>query len=128
MQFHYAVPTRKTIDAAVEALEANLSAAQFGVLWSLDVPAKLQEKGVSLDQPFRILEVCNPHKAKQALEADILTGYFLPCKLAVYSLDGTTHIGMLRPTALMEMIGDPTLRGFAAEVEEALTQAIDRSR
>ena len=62
--FHYTVTVNKTVDEAVASLAESLQKRQFGVLWQLDVPAKLQEKGVTDFQgPFRILEVCNPRRS-----------------------------------------------------------------
>ncbi len=127
MEFHYTVTTNKPFDQALKDLEANLAEARFGVLWALDVPAKLQEKGVEFNQPYRILEVCNPVKAKQALETDPMAGYFLPCKMTVYSKDGKTYMGMVRPTMIMDVVGNPGLRDFAAEVDGTLKGVLDKS-
>ncbi|MGE5591840.1 MAG: DUF302 domain-containing protein [Bacillota bacterium] len=128
MDYHYTVTTDKSFDQALQDLEANLGEARFGVLWALDVPVKLQEKGVDFHQPYRILEVCNPVKAKQALETDPMVGYFLPCKLTVYIRDGKTVLGMVRPTMVAEVVGNPGLRDFAAEVDGMLREVLDRSR
>lgn len=128
MEYHYTVTTDKPFDQALQDLEANLAEAKFGVLWALDVPAKLQEKGVEFHQPYRILEVCNPAKAKQALETDPMVGYFLPCKVTVYIRDGQTCMGMVRPTMIMDVVGNAGLRDFAAEVDGMLRGVLDKSR
>ena len=128
MEFHYTVTSTKPFDQALNDLEANLAGAKFGVLWSLDVPAKLKEKGVEFNQPYRILEVCNPAKAKQALETDPKVGFFLPCKLTVYSKDGKTEMGMLRPTMVMDVVGNAGLKEFTAEVDKTLKDVLDRTR
>lgn len=128
MEFHYTVTSTKPFDQALNDLEANLAGAKFGVLWSLDVPAKLKEKGVEFNQPYRILEVCNPAKAKQALEIDPKVGFFLPCKLTVYSKDGKTEMGMLRPTMVMDVVGNAGLKEFTAEVDKTLKDVLDRTR
>lgn len=128
VEFHYTVTSTKPFDQALNDLEANLAGAKFGVLWSLDVPAKLKEKGVEFNQPYRILEVCNPAKAKQALEIDPKVGFFLPCKLTVYSKDGKTEMGMLRPTMVMDVVGNAGLKEFTAEVDKTLKDVLDRTR
>ena len=127
LDFHYSVSTDKNIDEAVRALEERLKEHKFGVLWQLDLPAKLREKGVDYDTPYRILEVCNPHEAKRILNANPLIGYFLPCKIVVYESNGMTHIGLPKPTVLMDIIGDDGLREIAHGIEQALKQAIDLS-
>lgn len=123
--FHYSVHTRKSVDDVVGALESALKGQQFGVLWQMDIPAKLQEKGVDFDKPYRVLEVCNPREAKQVLTANPLVGYFLPCKIVVYDDGGETWIGLPRPTVLMGVIGDEALMETAQRIEHALMAAVD---
>ena len=122
--FDYTVTTDKEFDKAIADLKQALSERKFGVLWELDIPSKLKEKGVEYAGPFRILEVCNPQRAKSALEANIRAGYFLPCKVVVYAEDGKTRIGMPRPTTLIGLLGDESLRQVAEEVEADLAAAM----
>ena len=126
--FHYSVVTDKTIDAAIQSLEETLKANKFGILWQMNIPEKLQEKGVEFDMPFRVLEVCNPHEAKRVLTQNPMVGYFLPCKIVVYELAGKTHIGMPRPSVLMNIIDDPALETLAQNVEDSLKKSIDEAR
>jgi len=128
MDFHYSVTTSKTVDEAVKALEESLQANKFGVLWQLDIPATLQKKGVDFTTPYRVLEVCNPHEAKKVLTQNPLVGYFLPCKIVVYEVDGQTHIGMPKPSILMNVINDPALAGIAEDVEASLIKAVDQAK
>ncbi|MCL6446320.1 MAG: DUF302 domain-containing protein [Alicyclobacillus sp.] len=126
-EFHYSVSTTKTVDEAVQSLEAALKDRKFGVLWQMDIPSKLQEKGVEFDKPYRVLEVCNPHEAKQVLTANPMVGYFLPCKVVVYEDQGKTFIGLPKPTTLIGVIGDSGLMDTAQRVEAVLQQAVDEA-
>lgn len=125
MNFHYSVKTTKSVDEAVQALEQSLKEYNFGILWQLDIPSKLREKGVDFDIPYRVLEVCNPHEAKRVLSQNTLVGYFLPCKIVVYQEEGETTIGMPKPTVFMSLVNDETLKPIAEEVENNLARAID---
>ncbi|MCL6517089.1 MAG: DUF302 domain-containing protein [Alicyclobacillus sp.] len=125
--FHYSATTEKGLDEAVEALEAALKDRKFGVLWQMDIPSKLKEKGVDFDKPYRVLEVCNPQEAKQVLTQNPMVGYFLPCKLVVYEHEGKTVIGLPKPTALMGVIGDEGLMDTARRVEATLKEAVDEA-
>lgn len=126
--FHYTVVTEKTIDEAVAAVEASLKNHKFGVLWQLDLPKKLQEKGVEYDQPYRILEVCNPVEAKRVLTQNPLVGYFLPCKIVVYADNGQTKIGMPKPSVMMGVVNDPALAEIAQGVEDTLIKALEEAK
>lgn len=125
--FNYTVETAKGRDEAVQALAENLQAEKFGILWNFDLTAKLQEKGTDFDTPFTILEVCNPQEANRVLSEDLMVGYFLPCKIVVYEEEGTTKIGMPKPSALIEMVQNESIKQIALDIEERLIGCIDKS-
>ncbi|MDN7229402.1 DUF302 domain-containing protein [Planococcus sp. N064] len=125
--FNYTVETEKGRDEAVQALAENLQAEMFGILWNFDLTAKLQEKGTDFDTPFTILEVCNPQEANRVLSEDLMVGYFLPCKIVVYEEEGTTKIGMPKPSALIEMVHNESIKQIALDIEERLIGCIDKS-
>lgn len=124
MNFDYTLVTKKTLEQAVDDVKEALKERKFGTLWELDIPSKLQEKGVAFEGKARILEVCNPHKAKKALEKNMNVIYFLPCKVVVFEDQGETRLGMVKPTAFMEMLEGEDLRDFAQEVEETIKAAL----
>ncbi|MDN4525511.1 DUF302 domain-containing protein [Fictibacillus fluitans] len=127
--FHYTVETDQTIDEAVNTLEKNLKEEKFGVLWQLDLPAKLQEKGVEdYTTPYRVLEVCNPQEAARVLNLNELVGYFLPCKITVYESDGKTKIGLPKPTMMVDFIEDEELKSIAKNIESTLINVLDKSK
>ncbi|RXZ02154.1 DUF302 domain-containing protein [Fictibacillus sp. S7] len=127
--FHYTVDTNQTIDEAVNTLEKNLKEEKFGVLWQLDLPAKLQEKGVEdYTTPYRVLEVCNPKEAARVLNLNELVGYFLPCKITVYESDGKTKIGLPKPTMMVDFIEDEELKSIAKNIESTLIKVLDKSK
>lgn len=45
----------------------HLEKERFGILWRFNIQEKLQEKGLEFDEPYIILEVCNPFEAKRVL-------------------------------------------------------------
>lgn len=124
-----AVTTRESVDEAIQSVTERLQAHQFGVLWHLDINEKLVEKGLEPGLPFHVLEVCSAPRAKQALTTNQQVGYFLPCKIVVYTDDQThgTVIGLQRPRLMTELLGDPALEPLANEVELLLTTAIQEA-
>lgn len=127
--FHYTVETELSVDEALQALEGSFNKRELGVLWQLNIPMKLLEKGINLDQQFRVLEVCNPDVAKKVLNHNQLGGYFLPCRVVVYKSkdSGKTVIGLVKPTELMKLTGDDILQNLVHEVEQLLITAIDEA-
>jgi len=123
----YTITSAKDFLQVIEDIKQALSEIKFGVLWEMDIPSKLKEKGVNYEGQYRVLEVCNPQEAKKALETNIKVGYFLPCKIVIYVEDGSTKVGMVRPTALVQMIGSE-LSEFASGVEKLLISAINKGK
>lgn len=128
MEFERHVKTDKSVAEAIAAVEAALAERKFGVLWHLNVNQKLAEKGVDLEPEVHILEVCNPVRAKEAIEANLEVAYFLPCKVIVRSVGGETVIGLARPTMLMGVLGDERLKDMAAEVEATMMAALEAAK
>jgi len=74
-----------------------------------------------------VLEVCNPQEAQRILSENKLVGYFLPCKIVVYEDGDKTKIGLPKPTALIQMVEDDAITGFAEDIEKRLISCIDKS-
>ena len=127
LMFHYTVETNQSVKETIKRLEANLLEDKFGVLWEFDVQQKLNQTGLEFDQSFTVLEVCNPQEAKRVLDNNKLVGYFLPCKIVVYTDDQKTKIGMPKPTALIQTVNDVELNQIAQDIEERLIASIDKS-
>ena len=125
--FDYTKETVKSREEAIQSLKDELAGVKFGVLWELDMTDTLQQKGQDFDKPITILEVCNPAAAAEVLKQNMRIGYLLPCKIAVYEEDGTTRIGMPRPTELLGLTGRKEILPFAGEIEETLKGVIDRA-
>ncbi|WP_158736706.1 DUF302 domain-containing protein [Alteribacillus sp. YIM 98480] len=125
--FHYTVETTQSIEEAMSALEKSLKDEKFGVLWHFDIKETLQNKGFAFDQPYHVMEVCNPKEAQRVLSENQMVGYFLPCKIVVYEDTGKTKIGMPRPTTLTEMVNDPLIKELAQDIEDRLIACLDRA-
>ncbi|CAH1192142.1 hypothetical protein PAECIP111892_00865 [Paenibacillus auburnensis] len=126
--FHYTVETTKSPEQAILALTENLKAEKFGVLWQMDMKEKLHEKGVDLEMTYYIMEVCNPVEAKRVLSENALVGYFLPCKVVVYEENGTTKIGLPKPTSLIGLVENDKLISIASDIEKRLIACVDKSQ
>lgn len=127
VQFHYTRVSNRTVPQAIEALEGALASRKFSALWHLDMRSKLKEKGQTVDLEFHVFEVCSAPLAKEALETNIEMGYFLPCKMVVFEKEGKTHVGLLRPNLLIDLIGEERLKPLAEHVERELSAAVDEA-
>lgn len=124
--FSYTVKTLKTINQAVEDVTASLKEVGFGVLGTLNFKEILQKKGLEFKEEYRLIEVCNPSAAKQALESNPEIGLLLPCTIAIYQNNNENFISLARPTALLANIHDDKLDKFGQEMEQKLVSAIQK--
>lgn len=125
MEIQYKVASPYPFEQTVAKFKEALAKEQFGILWELNFKDKLQEKGLEFDTDFKVMEACNPKKAQEVLMKNLEAGYFLPCKVVVYDLDGQVYMGMLSPTSLIKTIGDDSLMEIAQSVEDSLKKAMN---
>ena len=111
----------EVLAAAVEAFKKE----GFGVLTEIDVRETLKKKlGVEF-RKYRILGMCNPPFAYQALQAEDKIGTMLPCSVMVQETpQGRVEVAAIDPLASMQAVGNPALNGIAAEVRERLARAV----
>lgn len=124
--FSYTVKTMKTINQAVEDITASLKQVGFGVLGTLNFKEILQKKGLDFKDEYRLLEVCNPSAAKQALESNPEIGLLLPCTIAIYQKNNESFISLAKPTALLANMYDNQLDKLGQEMEQKLVSAIQK--
>ena len=125
----YIVTTEKTVAQAVADLQEAVQRNSFGVLAIHDLQATMQKKGVDFTNECQILEICNPHHANRVLIDDMSMNMALPCRVSVYSEQGETKIGMLKPKALLSALSDSeAMAQVAEEVEVAMIQMIEETR
>lgn len=121
----YVKETRGSIASVVERLEKAAAANQFGVLGLDDLKQKMGAKGVDFNCECRVLEVCDPAKAKEVLEGNMSISTVLPCRISVYEEGSIVKVATLRPTMLLNLFDSPDLINVAREVEDTLIRIID---
>jgi uncharacterized protein (DUF302 family) len=119
------VASRKTVQEIESIFHEVCARHQFGVLGTINLRQKLNDKGVPFERECLVFEVCNPLQAKKVLEDNIAISAALPCRIAVYQEDGVTKIATIRPTALLGLFPNPELQPVAQEVEEAMSRIMD---
>ena len=125
----YVVESRKDVETAAHDLEEATKRHKFGVLHVHDLQQKMKEKGVEFPRACRILEVCNPHQASRILSQQMAVSLALPCRISVYEEGGTTKIGTILPTALLNIFpGAESLQEVARDVEREILAIIDEAK
>jgi len=112
-------------DEAVDRVKDAYAKSGFGILCDIDVKEKFKEKLGIEYQNYRILGMCNPARAHEALGADPEIGLLLPCNVIVYEKEDTVIVSTVRPTALLGLVDDPVVAPIAGAVEELLIRSLN---
>lgn len=112
------------LDDIVQKIEQAAKDNDFGVLDIHDLKQKMAVKGVDFGPQCRIVEVCNPLKAKEVLENNMEISTALPCRISVYEEDGKVKIATIRPTFMLGLFDSPQLKPVAQNVEETMIKII----
>ena len=125
MKYYIAKTVELDFNKAIEAVTESLKNEGFGIVTEIDMSATLKNK-IDKDIPsYRILGACNPRYAFQAVTQEPQVGVMLPCNVIVRQLEGNkVEVAAIDPVASMMAIDNPKLIGFAKEVKEKLTNAV----
>ena len=126
---YYIVESSKTFDQASADLESAVKRHGFGVLHVHDLGATLRGKGIAFTGECRVFEVCNPGQAAKVLASDMRLNMALPCRISVFTDQGKTKIGLIKPVQMLSALSqDAALVQVAKEVEEKTIQMVDEAR
>ena len=115
-----------SLDEVTQKLTNALTAVKFGIITQVDMDKKFKEK-LDVDYPaYRILGVCSPKHAYDAIQVEENIGVFLPCKIIIKEVeDDEMEVISVDPNVMMKMLGNSELDPVAEEVSLALKKAID---
>jgi len=126
---YYIVETEKLFAQAATDLEAAVRRDGFGVLHVHDLGATLRSKRIPFGQECKVFEVCNPGQAAKVLATDMRLNMALPCRISVFTENGKTKIGLIKPVQMLAALSqDAALLEVAKEVEEKTIQMVDEAK
>ena len=114
-----------TFDHAIERTTKALGAEGFGVLTRIDMHSKIKEKIGKDIIPTVILGACNPTLAYEAYTANSDVASLLPCNAVIREIaPGRISLEFIKPTAMMQMLGDAKLANLAREADTKIERAL----
>ncbi|MEQ1544646.1 DUF302 domain-containing protein [Methyloglobulus sp.] len=126
---YYIVETDKSFGQASADLESAVKHNGFGVLHVHDLGVTLRSKGIDFGNECKIFEVCNPGQAAKVLSTDMRLNMALPCRISVFTEQGKTKIGLIKPMQMLSALSqDAALIDVAREVEKLTIQMVDEAR
>lgn len=121
---------KKIVKGEAESIVSKVTDALkeqgFGVLTRIDLDTKIKEKIGKEINPVIILGACNPKLAYEAyLSNPDVTG-LLPCNAVIRQLNQSeTSVEFVKPTALMEILGDEKLINLSRDADNLLLKALN---
>jgi len=126
---YYIVETGKSFVQASSDLDSAVKRHGFGVLHVHDLGSTLRSKGVSFAEQCKVFEVCNPEQAAKVLSTDMRLNMALPCRISVFTEEGKTKIGLIKPVEMLSTLSqDAALLKVAKEVEEKTRRMVDEAK
>lgn len=115
-----------TFDSAIERTTKALATEGFGVLTRIDMHSKIKDKTGKDIIPTVILGACNPNLAYEAYTSNSDVASLLPCNAVVREVaPGKISVELVKPTAMMQMVGDAKLLELAHEADDRLERALN---
>ena len=114
-----------TVDNAIERTTKALGAEGFGILTRIDMHSKIKEKTGKDIIPTVILGACNPNLAYEAYIANSDVASMLPCNAVIREVaPGKISVEFVKPTAMMQILGDAELANLAREADARIERAL----
>ena len=125
----YIVESDKSFYEATVDLEAVVPRLGFVILGSHDHGALLRAKDIEVDDESKVYAVANYRQLEKMLAADMCLGMLFPWHISVFTVDGATKIGVLRPQLLLDSLAsDDAVARLAHELGEKVIQIVDETR
>ena len=121
----YTVETIKDVKAATASVQEKAEEKGFTVLGVHDLQAIFGRKGFQHD-PVRVVEMCNEELGSRLLGVDPMMSLMMPCRIAVYSRNGRTHISALRPRAMGDYL--PQLAPLADQGDSIMCSIVEEAK
>ena len=123
----FELASTRSLQEIGQRLQDAAARHRFGVLAVHDLKQAMQNKGVEFEGECLVYEICNPHQAKQVLDANRAISTALPCRISVYRAGEGYRLATIRPTALLSLFDVPGARPVAEQVEREIIEMMQES-
>jgi uncharacterized protein (DUF302 family) len=125
----YIVESDKSFYEATFDLEPVIQRLGFVILHVHDLGDTLRRKDSEFDDDCKVFEICNYRQFEKLLAIDMRLSTALPWRISVFTENGATRIGLIRPAPMLAALGENAgLSRLAKAIEEKLIQIVDESR
>lgn len=125
----YSVESSKSFYEVTFDLGPVIQRLGFVILHVHDVSETLRRREIGLDDECQIFDICNYRQFEKLLAIDMRLSLTLPWRISVFTENGATKIGVIRPATLLAAFSiNPEVLRIAHEIEEKIIQIVDETR
>jgi len=125
----YIVESDKSFYEATFDLEPVIQRLGFVILHIHDLGDTLRRKDSDFDDDCKVFEICNYRQFEKLLAIDMRLSAALPWRISVFTENGATRIGLIRPAPMLAALcQDARLSPLAREADEKMIQIVDETR
>lgn len=122
----YIVESSKSFSEVIFDLEPVVQRLGFVILHTHDLGETLRSRGIDFDEDCQVFDICNYRQIEKLLSIDLRLSLALPWRISVFTENGATRIGLIRPEQMLPLFGQsPQLASTAQEIEERMIQIVD---
>lgn len=126
---YYVVESSKSFYEACFDLEPVIQRLGFVTLHALDINSPLRRKEFNVDDECKVFDICNYPLMEKLLTIDMRLSLALSWRISVFTDNGTTRIGLLRPSCQLAALSENAeVARIAREIEEKVIQVVDETR
>ncbi|EKE17207.1 MAG: hypothetical protein ACD_10C00567G0001 [uncultured bacterium] len=126
---YYIVESDKSFYEATFDLAPVIQRLGFVVLHIHDLGETLRRREIDFDDDCQVFEVGNYRQFEKMLAIDIKLSLVLPWRISIFTENGATKIGLIRPEQMLAGLNqNPELARIAREIEEKMLQIVDETR
>ena len=125
----YIVESSKSFYEATFDLEPVVQRRGVTILHWHDLSEALRRREIEFDDDCQVFEICNYRQMEKVLAIDLRLSLALPWRITVFTENGATKIGVIRPQSILDVLcPNAELARLAREIEEKMIQIVDEAR
>jgi uncharacterized protein (DUF302 family) len=124
-EYYFSTTMSGNLEEVTAKVKAALKKHGFGVITETDMHKKLNAALNKNLKPYRLLGVCDPSIAYEAMQVEKNIGLMLPCKIVIREMNkGAYEVSSVEPKILMDATGNQGLDNIGNDVSERLQNVI----
>ena len=127
MDYGYKRHINETFEQTEQSLRQSLQKEGFGVITEIDVKSVFKQKLNSDFKKYKILGVCEPNTAFEAISIDEQIGLLLPCNVVIWENDDkSTSVAAIDAKVQLAIAEKSELTNHADKINQKLRSAVDK--